>query len=157
MTARRRSPFAGLTPAMTATLAELANFHVYLRNGAGVYAPAGGLAYVRDGKPTVEGAIAPATLVALAARGLAEQRFTAHSGHAFYRLTRRGRSLAARLARIEQARAAALARRQVEQDAAEVARSGALGRRASPVVVEQFGRLVTALATPSAPLPQRSA
>ncbi|MGA2491879.1 MAG: hypothetical protein ABSF67_02885 [Roseiarcus sp.] len=143
-TRRRRNAAAGLTPAMENAIAEMALFAVFLRNGEGVYAPAGALPYVAgDGRKAIEGAIAPATLAALAARGLAEQRFTAHSGHAFYRLTRRGRTRAARLARIERARAKALADRE------RFARLTAAApiAPASPRVVEGLGRLAGELAT----------
>jgi hypothetical protein len=141
---RRRDTLAGLTAPMRGAIAEMALFAVFLRNGEGVYAPAGALSYVAgDGKAAVEGAIAPATLAALAARGAAEQRFTAHSGHAFYRLTRRGRTLAAKLARIERASALAAARRQREREIADTIRRGV----ASPIVLEEFNRLAAALAT----------
>jgi hypothetical protein len=95
---RKRDALGGLAPAMREAVALLAS-QGRLTLSAGDYWPVGGLLHVR----------AP-TLAACAARGLAVQRFDPLTGRAFYRLTRRGREIAAELARRAEVRARLLKR-----------------------------------------------
>jgi len=142
MTARRRNILAGLATPMREAIALLAGDGKLTLSG-GDYWTANSLAYAQ----------AP-TLAALALRGLAVQRFDPKTGRAFYRPTPRGRRVAAKLARIERARAAAADKRQAERAAAELARRVAIGRVASPTVAAEFTRLAASLATPAPSLPE---
>jgi hypothetical protein len=99
---RRRDALAGLAPAMREAIALMASDGKLTLRG-GDYWPAIPMSSVRA-----------ATLAACAARGLAVQRFDPLTGRAFYRLTRRGREIAAEIAR----RAATRARLQGAVDRA---------------------------------------
>ena len=90
---RKRDPLAGLTPAMLNAVADLADTNLSLR--AGAYSTEFG----------GDDLHAPATLVALAARGLAELRFDIRSGERFYRSTRAGRAIAEVIRRRAETRA----------------------------------------------------
>lgn len=97
---RRRDPLEGLTPAMREAIAQDSPFTLV----GGVYRV-----------PSRSVVHAPATLAALAARGLVELRLPRlERPLAAYRLTRRGRDIAAEIAR----RAASRARLQGAADGA---------------------------------------
>ena len=86
---RRRDPLEGLTPTMRVTILAITTFGP-LRLANGFYRPDASTSF----------GATPATMTALAIRGLAEQRFSPTvSARPFYRLTRRGREIAAEIGR----------------------------------------------------------